>query len=225
MSRVTTAKKLDLSQWEPTWEPGEKIPHQGHWTEEEYLSLTTNHLVEFSDGYLEIPAVPTMSHQQRMAYLFGILLAYTARHDLGTVLFMGLRVRVRPRKIREPDVVFMAKEHAHRMGEDCWDGADLVMEVVSGTKKDRHRDLVVKREDYALAGIAEYWIVDPKEERITVLRLRGKRYVVHGEFGKGETAVSHLLDGFAVKVDEILGQPIRPAPAKSARKAKRSTAE
>ncbi len=225
MSRVTTAQKLDLSQWEPTWEPGEKIPHQGHWTEEEYLSLTTNHLVEFSDGYLEIPPVPTMSHQQRVLYFYGLLLAYTASRDLGTVLVMGLRVRVGPRKILEPDVVFMAKEHAERMGEECWDGADLVMEVVSGTKKDRHRDLVAKRVDYALVGIAEYWIVDPKEERITVLRLRGKRYVVHGEFGKGATAVSHLLDGFAIKVDEILGQPIRSAPAKATRKTKRPTAE
>src|ERR1700687_3784369 len=64
MTRAATAKCRDLSQWEPTWEPGEVIPHQGCWTEEEYLSLTTNRLVEFSGGFLEIPPVPTVSHQQ-----------------------------------------------------------------------------------------------------------------------------------------------------------------
>jgi Uma2 family endonuclease len=199
------------------------IPHQGHWTEEEYLSLTTNHLVEFSDGYLEIPPVPTVSHQQLVAYLFQSLLTFCASLDLGTVLFMGLRVRLRSGKIREPDVAFMAKAHSDRVTDDCWEGADLVMEVVSGTKKDRRRDLVDKREDYARAGISEYWIVDPKEERITVLRLRGKRYVVHGEFDKGATATSHLLDGFTVDVTETFAQQLRRTSKKPTRKPKRPT--
>ncbi len=34
-------------------------------------------------------------------------------------------------KFREPDVVFMPAEHASRITEDYWNGADLVMEVVS----------------------------------------------------------------------------------------------
>jgi Uma2 family endonuclease len=221
MTRITTAKKRDLSQWEPTWEPGEVIPHQGHWTEEDYLSLTTNHLVEFSDGYLEIPPVPTMSHQQLVAYLYNLLFAFAARPGMGEVFFMGLCVRLRPRKIREPDVVYMAREHADRMSDKCWEGADLVMEVVSGTKKDRRRDLEVKREEYARAAIAEYWIVDPKEERITVLRLRGKRYVVHGEFDKGMTATSHLLDGFAVDVSQTFAQQTHRPTKKAPRKPKR----
>jgi hypothetical protein len=43
-------------------------------------------------------------------------------------------------------------------------------------------------------------IVDPQTERITVLRLAGKRYLVHGDFGRGEIADSHLLAGFSVDV-------------------------
>ena len=43
--------------------------------------------------------------------------------------------------MREPDVLFMLKEHADRIGDDCWEGADLVMEVVSGGAEDRRRDL------------------------------------------------------------------------------------
>ena len=42
-------------------------------------------------------------------------------------------------------------------------GADLVMEVVSGGREDRKRDLVTKRRDYARANIPEYWIVDPQD--------------------------------------------------------------
>jgi hypothetical protein len=35
---------------EPVWEIAQLFPGQGQWGEEEYLALTTNHLVEFSQG-------------------------------------------------------------------------------------------------------------------------------------------------------------------------------
>jgi Uma2 family endonuclease len=87
------------------------------------------------------------------------------------------------------------------MGEQCWDGADMVIEVVS--ENDPDRDLVHKRQEYAEAGIPEYWIVDPRVERITVLKLAGGKYQVHGEFAPGQMAGSVLLDGFAVDVAKV----------------------
>ena len=78
------------------------------------------------------------------------------------------------------------------------------MEVVSTGDNDRRRDLREKREEYALAGIPEYWIVDPELGRITVLTLDGTSYAVHGEFSRGEQATSKLLPGFAVDVSTAL---------------------
>ncbi len=43
----------------------------------------------------------------------------------------------------------MKAEHAGRVTEDYWEGADLVMEVVSDGDEDRRRDLKNKREEYA----------------------------------------------------------------------------
>jgi Uma2 family endonuclease len=63
--------------------------------------------------------------------------------------------------------------------------------------------LIKKRYDYAQAGIPEYWIVDPREGVITVLRLEGDEYAEHGRFGAGQVASSHLLPGFVVAVDEV----------------------
>lgn len=198
---------------EPTWAVAYLFPTQGNWSEEDYLALQTNQLAEFSHGFLEVLPMPTTSHQLLVVYLYGLLRAFTASRDLGTVLVAPLRVRLGPGKFREPDVLFMAKEHAGRIREEFWEGADLVMEVVSGEEEDRRRDLVTKRQEYARAGIPEYWIVDPQEERVTVLRLRGKRYVVHGEFPKGTVASSHLLRGFTVDVREALSQQVRLTPA------------
>jgi Uma2 family endonuclease len=76
------------------------------------------------------------------------------------------------------------------------------MEIVSGSKVDRERDLIEKRSDYAQAAIPEYWIVDPETETITVLTLPAGQteYAVHGEFKPGQQATSKLLDGFTVDV-------------------------
>jgi len=46
---------------------------------------------------------------------------------------------------------------------------ELVVEVVSPGKKGIDRDYRYKRSEYAARGIAEYWIVDPMNKRVTVL--------------------------------------------------------
>jgi Uma2 family endonuclease len=65
------------------------------------------------------------------------------------------------------------------------------------------RDTEEKPRDYAEAGIPEYWIVNPADETIIVLKLDGDGYSEHGTFRRGESAASALLDGFAVRVDEV----------------------
>jgi len=167
------------------------------------LELDTNHLVEFTDGHVEVLPMPKTSHQEIVAYLYRQVLAFIITNNLGRVLFAPLRVRLRKGKYREPDVVFMLAEHADRIGEDFWRGADLVMEVVSEDPESRERDLVKKRKDYASAGIAEYWIIDPNDRKIIVLKLEGKAYTTHGECSVGAKAESALLNEFAVDVSEV----------------------
>ena len=79
---------------DPTWEIAHLFPAQGAWSEEEYLALPGNRLVEFSNGYLEVLPMPTTSHQALVAYLYGLLLAFVSRRDLGKVFFAPLRVRL-----------------------------------------------------------------------------------------------------------------------------------
>ena len=189
---------------EPTWEIAQLFPAQGHWSAEEYLALDTNHLIEFSHGQLEVLPMPTFSHQRLVAFLYRQLLRFVEEHSLGVVMFAPLRIQLWGGKYREPDLVFMAAEHADRLGEQFWEGADLVMEVVS--PDDPQRDNVTKRREYAQAGIPEYWIIDPAETSISVLTLRGREYALHGEFVAGETATSLLLDRFMVDVDAVFSE-------------------
>ncbi len=182
----------------PTWEMARFHPHQGEWTEEEYFSLETNHLIEFNNGVLEFLPMPELIHQLLSSFLYESLKGFVRERKLGTVLYAPYRVRVAEGKHREPDVLYVPRGgtmHRHYTGD-----AKLVIEVVSEGADNRARDLVEKRADYAAAGIPEYWIVDPETQTITVLALDGEAYKTHGEFQPGQTATSVLLDGFAVDV-------------------------
>jgi Uma2 family endonuclease len=183
---------------EPAWDIARLFPEQGAWSEEEYLALKGNRLIEFSHGFVEVLTMPATSHQLIVDYLVELLKAFVKPRRLGLPLFAPIRVRLWPGKFREPDVVFMLAANLARVREEFWEGADLVMEVVSDD--DRRRDLDTKRREYAQAGIPEYWIVDPLQSRITVLTLDGDHYAEHGQFAPGAEATSPLLLGFSVNV-------------------------
>ena len=196
---AATTKSRELEEFEPTWAIAHLFPAQGTWSEEEYLALNGNRLIEFSHGWVEVLPIPTTLHQVIVAFLYDSLKGFVLPKGLGLPLFSPLRVRLWAGKFREPDVLFMLSEHKNRVGNEYWEGADLVMEVVSDD--DRRRDLEMKRFEYARAGIPEYWIVDPQLEQITVLVLDGNRYREHGCFKRGQRATSVLLPGFELDVD------------------------
>jgi Uma2 family endonuclease len=176
------------------------LPLQGLWTEAQYLKLTdqTNRLIEFTDGVIEVLPMPTDKHQAILQLVFLALLAFVEPRG-GKVHFAALRLRVRDDKFREPDILLVRDASDPRRQNRFWLGADLVVEVVS--EDDPERDTVEKVNDYAEAGIPEYWIVNPLDETIRVLTLEDNQYVEHGLFRRGQTATSALLDGFAVYVD------------------------
>jgi len=175
---------------------------QGLWTVEQYLKLTdqTNRLIEFAAGYVEVLPMPTRRHQVILALLYELFVGFL-RPRGGKVLFAPLRIQVRPNMYREPDLLLLLDANDPRNQNAFWLGADLVIEIVS--PDDPERDIRVKRADYAEAGIPEYWIVNPLDETITVLTLDGDAYTEHGTFRRSQSAASALLDGFAVRVDEV----------------------
>ena len=145
--------------------------------------------------------MPTKYHQAISKVLFLALLAVMRRIG-GDVFYAPLRVEVRAGKFREPDLLLVLDKNDPRAQDEYWTGADLVMEIVSPDKP--KRDTEEKPLDYAEASIPEYWIINPLNDTITVLTLAGKAYVEHGIFQRGDRAVSKLLDGFSMSVDEVL---------------------
>ena len=179
------------------------MPRNGAWSAEDYLWLSarTNHLVEFAEGFIEVLPMPADKHQAIVEFLFLLLYDYASLTD-GKARFAPLRLRIAEGRYREPDLLYLRAADDVRRGERFWTGADLVMEVVSPDDPDR--DHAMKRHEYAQAGIAEYWIVDPQDEPIVVLRLAGQVYVEHGRFIRGQMANSALLNGLSADVSGAL---------------------
>lgn len=112
--------------------------------------------------------------------------------------------------VRVPDLVVLSEE-----GAIALEGATrslvlldmppplLVVEVVSPGQE--NRDYRYKRSEYAARGIAEYWIVDPMEYRITVLEwleglyeeniFRGDETIVSPLFGQLPFTATQVLQG------------------------------
>ena len=102
-----TTKTKDAN--ELTWEIAQLFPAQGHWSEEEYLALDTNHLIEFSHGQLEILPMPTQSHQLLVIAFFELLRNFVRTRQMGTVLFAPMRVQLWPGQIQRAEY----SVHAH----------------------------------------------------------------------------------------------------------------
>jgi Uma2 family endonuclease len=202
MATARPAERHTDTESEFSLQIAELLPEQGDWSEEGYLWLTdsTNRLIEFSDGRIEVLPMPTDKHQTILLYLYLAFLPLIQSIG-GKVLVAALRLRLRSGKFREPDLLLLRAADDPRRQNKYWNGADLVLEVVSPDDPDR--DLVKKRRDYAQAGIPEYWIVNPQTETITVLTLERTKYAEHGVFARGVAASSALLPDFAVSVDAV----------------------
>jgi Uma2 family endonuclease len=194
------------SEPELTWEIARLFPAQGDWTEEEYFALDNNHRVEYSDGFLEFLPMPTIFHQLILQYVYDELKSFITAGALGTVVISGYKVRLRARKFREPDILFIRSAHRSGIKEQYCEKADLVIEVVSD--QNRPHDIKTKRVEYAKAGIPEYWIIDPERQQITVLVLRPRQraYTEFGVFRKGAQAASKRLPGFTIDVTTAFSQ-------------------
>lgn len=201
---ATLATTTEQPQTQPELDPEimALLPEQGAWSELDYLWLTnhTNRLVEYTDGYIEVLPMPTEQHQAILLYLLFALHALMQRTG-GKVFCAPLRLRLQTGKFREPDLLLLRSADDPRRGNDYWEGADLVAEIISPNNP--RRDLVTKRSDYAQVGIPEYWIVDPRNDTIIVLKLAAGGYTEHGGFGRGTKARSALLPDFEVSVDAV----------------------
>lgn len=175
-------------------------------TVDEYLEadLPEGNRYELVNGVVELPPAPDVEHEEPRYTLTHALHEYQRSHPAAFATILPQATVVIPGKdsAREPDISVYRHKGRKGRGRKAWKEMMplLVVEVVSPDQA--QRDYQDKKEDYWLAGIAEYWIVDPQEEAVTVLT-RGKRTWRKSLFHTGQEARSTIPPGFAVPVARL----------------------
>jgi Uma2 family endonuclease len=122
---------------------------------------------------------------------------------------LEIEVSGRRAKCRLPDLVIHSEESkAALMGSlrntitrDMPPPA-LVIEVVSPGAANRARDYRYKRTEYAARGIAEYWIVDPETQQITVCKWVDGQYE-DTVFREASRIQSDVVTSWELTIDQI----------------------
>jgi Uma2 family endonuclease len=181
-------------------------------TLEDFLAIPPDdRFHEILDGELVLKAMPSIQHGHAQAKLASFLDPYSEGAVPGAAgtWWIATEVEVLLSPGRQPVRPDLSAWTCLRMPE-MPDGfpvellPDWVCEVVS--KDDPRRDTVVKRRDYAQAGIPHYWLLDLRTDMITTLHLKAGVYVVAHEARRGETLAAAPFEQVKIPIDMIFGR-------------------
>lgn len=150
------------------------ITKEGLYSFEDYIVYDddTDHRYELVDGRLETMTPPTFLHILICDLIRDVLKAEIERLQLPLIATRESGIRTGFSKSRIVDVCVLTREQV--MSSLQQTGVTntppvLAIEVVS--PESIKRDYRYKRSEYAASGVEEYWIVDPLEQKVTILVL------------------------------------------------------
>jgi Uma2 family endonuclease len=169
-------------------------------------------LAEWVDGKVVMTSPASAQHQYLAIFLATTLSTYVTIHDLGIVLTGPFQMKL-ARSGREPDVLFVAKEHLARLQPTLLQGpADLVVEIVSDESVACDRG--TKFEEYREAGIPEYWLLDPRIEQAEFYHLDERGRYQRAPVDAAGVYRSRVIPGLWLRVDWLWQQPL-PSPTRA----------
>ena len=173
-------------------------------TYEEFLAWADEDtLAEWVDGEVVMTTPASDRHQDLVGFLESLLRLYVEEHELGVVRIAPFQVKLE--QGREPDLIFIAREHLARLQENRVEGPpDLVVEIVS--PKSVARDRGEKFYEYAQGGVPEYWLIDPQARWAEFYRLK-EGYYRPAFSGEAGIYRSEAVAGFWLRVEWLWGPP------------------
>lgn len=169
-----------------------------------YADITPEHKWEFIQGEVIMHSPALNRHLTASQRTYDLLSAYARVHQLGLVRHEKAMTSF-PRNDYEPDVIFFGPAKAAIIDPDTlkFPIPDLIVEVLSPSTLKRDRG--IKFKDYALHGVAEYWIIEPVAETVEVHRLAGNSYPAVAAQSDGVLS-SDVVPGFEIPVRAIFDE-------------------
>ena len=150
------------------------------YTVEEVEAMGDDVLVELIDGTLFYMAAPTEKHQDLLMFLSVEIANHIREKGRPCKVYQGplaLYLNQESETYLIPDLMVVCDRNKIE-SKGIVSGPDVVMEVVSPSS--RTRDYILKLSKYEGAGVREYWVLDPKEEKIVVYRFASEEIKIYG---------------------------------------------
>ena len=161
--------------------------------------------VELAKGVIEVSEFPSIEQSNLEDHLREIISHYRFKYPAKFIKVMGpLSSKIGvpyANSERHPDLSLYLT--APPPGQQPWREwiPEIVIEIVS--ESSRQRDYIAKVSDYWLAGVKEYWIIDPQEQQIQ-LCVRGQtEWQMHIRRGQ-QMITTDLLPDFAAAASLVL---------------------
>ncbi len=142
--------------------------------EEFYEKIQPGNKWEFINGKIIMHSPAKEQHTEARKKLSMMLQIYASLHDSGKVHDETALIAL-TRNDYLPDIVFFSKEKTTTFKPNTWKypAPDFVVEVISNSTKST--DKGIKKKDYAVHGIKEYWLVDPANKTVEQYLLNEKK--------------------------------------------------
>jgi Uma2 family endonuclease len=173
---------------------------------------------ELIHGVLVVSPYPGISERDPNEDLGHILRTYQESHPQGEVL-----------DATAPEQTVPFGEQRRRADRAIWCGLGrlpdpdrdipaILVEFVSGSRRDALRDYEQKRDEYLACGVVEYWVIDRFRRVMTVYR-KGPMGPVHQIVTETQSYETDLLPGFVLPLVRLLDRAdqwkkARPKPTR-----------
>ena len=197
----------------PAVRPGTDPPKR--FTFEEYCVYDdgTDNRYELVQGYLQLMPLPEGLHIIICGFLVHLLNTLFARTHSPLLAARKVGVRIEEKTCRIVDVCVNGDAHWRTISQPGTVGIFLmnqtpllVVEMASTNGEEAYQ---AKYQEYAAAGIPEYWIVNSRRQHLRVCNANapGAPYQ-YRQFVKGQRIVSQVLPQLELTVDEVLNPPV-----------------
>ena len=140
----------------------------GDKTINDYLALPEGTRIEMIDGVFYDMAAPTTVHQRIASTIFNLIFNHIEKNNGKCIPFIAptdVQIDKDDKTIVQPDVLVVCDKN--KINRERVVGApDFIVEVLSPSNF--LMDMIVKLGKYKQAGVREYWIVLPEQERVIV---------------------------------------------------------
>ncbi len=197
-----------------------KEEYWAKWYENPYPDIDVSY--EWNNGRLEAKPLPNEPQLDLYNWFLQLLLRYLSTRNIAKLINLetGFVLTIEDpaepsgqrEAVRKPDIGVILNSNPVPWGgidQRHFEGVcDMVVEAVSDSKPaEVLRDTEEKRRDYALAGVKEYYILDPSGEHMRFYRLiPGGRYEEIQPDAEGVIG-SDVLPGLQFRMEDMQRQP------------------